>query len=53
MSVEVLGVCDYQNCSNNAVVETGEIIEKETGKSRIGRWCEEHCPKQPYGRGYR
>ena len=44
--VEALGKCDYSNCNEVAYVECGEVWDEKQKRSRIGKWCLEHCPKK-------
>jgi len=44
MKIKVLGTCDFPNCNKDAIWECGQVTDKQIGKPRMGKWCDEHCP---------
>lgn len=49
--MKALGKCDFPNCDEIAVWECGEIYDHGLKKTRIARWCDEHCPRTVKERG--
>ena len=47
MDKEILGKCDYPNCNNVAVWQTGTIFDEKFGKARMAQWCESHIDLAP------
>jgi len=42
MKIKILGVCDFPNCTENAIWQTGQIQDKKTNQVRLGIFCEKH-----------